>query len=75
MVTGFRRWLAIKRYRWAFFWHAVNQPPLSENISRGELRRQTILLLGSRWDAKGPKPEDYGLRPEDVRKGNASWLA
>lgn len=77
-MSGFRRWLAIKRYRLAFFWHAVREPTLSK-ISKSlgtdrERRNDNLRLMSDRWFAKGPKPEDYGLTPEDVKSENATWM-
>lgn len=75
-TTGWRRWLAIKRYRWALFRHLLRDdtlvkiatnPTFDRSIgSTRDERNKNLRLMGERWDARGPKPEDYGLRPEDV---------
>ena len=71
-----RKWLAVRRYRWALFRHELRDntlvkiatnPTFSRSIGRTrEERNANLRLMSDRWWARGPKPEDYGLRPEDV---------
>jgi len=70
------KWLAIKRYHRALFRHALRDNTLHKIMtdpvfdrslgSTREERNKNLELMSERWFAKGPKPEDYGLRPEDV---------
>ena len=76
--TTIGKWFAIKRYQLAQFMHLVRDntlvkiatdPVFDRSIgSTREERNKNLCLMGERWDAKGPKPEDYGLRSEDVNQ-------
>ncbi len=65
------RWVAVKRYRWAQFWHAVRVPIRWGDPLYGrdrEQRNKTIQLIAERWDARAPRPEDYGLPPDHPKE-------
>lgn len=67
-MTNWRRWIAVKRYRWAVLLHALRDPIRYGDPLYGrdrETRNKNIRLMSERWDAKGPRPEDFGL-PADT---------
>ncbi len=61
------RWIAVRRYRIALHIHEFRVPirwgdPLYGRTR--EERNKTIGIISDRWDAKAPRPEDYGLPPD-----------
>lgn len=75
MNPKFHYWIAVKRYRVAYFWHAVRDPTMSKIMTNPffsrsigatrEERNKNIELMDDRWMARGPKPRNYGL-PADT---------
>jgi hypothetical protein len=66
-----RNWIALKRFRIAYLIHLFRDPTLREmaNIEGGtrEMRNMMLHRKHGAWEAKAPKPEDYGLPPDTPR--------